>query len=270
MKQIKIINYIVLIGLVLTAASCQKVININLNSSAPQYVVEGNVTDSLGSFSVKISRSVNFDQDNEFPAVSGAIVTITDKTANQIYTLSETASGYYQTTGLAIAGIGGHTYELYISTGNKILTATATMPVSIPLDSLYTQISGFRKGSISIVPVYTDPVALGNFYRFVLTKNDTISDAIYVRNDKLVNGQIIKQPLNGGGGGGSKISPGDIVTVEMECIDSMIYQFYYTLGQSRNANSATPTNPVSNIKGGQALGYFGAHTTSTQSLIVPF
>ena len=270
MKQTNIFFSVFTIIITLAIVSCQKVININLNSSAPQFVVEGSVTDSLQPFLVKITRSVNFDQDNVFPAVSGARVAITDKNTGHTDSLSETHPGLYQTTGLLTAGVPGHTYFLYINAGGKILTATSTMPMPVTLDSLYTQIAGFRRGSISVVPVYTDPVEKGNFYRFVVTKNDTVSDAIYVRSDKLVNGQVIKQPLNGGGGSGSKIQPADFITVELQCIDSMIYQFYYTLQQSRSSNSATPTNPVSNIMGGQALGYFSAHTTRSKSIIVPF
>lgn len=264
MKQI-----LVFVLLAMVVASCQKVVNINLNSSAPQYVVEGNVTDTAGAFSVKLTTSVNYDQDNVFPTVSGAIVTIRDTNTGHMDSLSEVQPGYYQTIGGPVAGIYGHTYFLSVNIGGKLLTSYSTMPAeAISLDSLYTQVSGFR-GDISIVPVYTDPVAKGNFYRFVVTKNDTLSSAIYVRNDALVNGQVIKQPLNGGGGDLSKIIPGDFMSVEMQCIDSMAYQFYYTLEQSRNQNSATPTNPVSNIMGGQCLGYFSAHTTTTKFIYIP-
>ncbi len=248
--------------------ACQKVVSINLNSSAPQYVVEGNVTDTLGQFTVKIAKSVNFDEDNVFPAVSGAVVKITDATTNQIDSLQETplGSGNYQTSGALLAGVPGHAYNLYINIGGKVLTATSTMPQRISLDSLYFQQSPFGK-NLSIVPQYTDPIAKGNCYRFVVTKNDTISNNIIVRNDDLVNGQTISQPIGGGGGG--KLMPFEQVVVEMQCIDSMIYQFYFTLGQSRNENSATPTNPVCNIKGGQVLGYFSAHTTSSRTIYVP-
>ncbi len=254
-------------GVLLLAASCQKVINVNLNSSAPQYVVEGNVTDQPGPYMVKLTRSVNFDQDNVFPAVSGAKVIITDTTAGLRDSLIEVTPGIYQTQ--MLTGVSGHTYNLYINYQGKVLTAQSTMPQPVLLDSMQVRPQGFRGNSLAAVPYYFDPVAKGNFYHFVMTVNDTVSTAIYVRNDQLVNGQLIQQPLSGGDGGVT-IRHGDSLTVSMECIDSMVYQFYYTLRNSQNSNSATPTNPVSNIKGGQSLGYFSAHTVSALSTQVPF
>jgi hypothetical protein len=112
------------------------------------------------------------------------------------------------------------------------------------------------------VPVYTDPITPGNYYHFAEVKNDTLTSNISIRNDNLVNGQVIKQPIGGG------LQAGDRVTLTLECIDSTMYQYYYTLEQTKNQNSATPANPLSNIKGG-ALGYFSAHTSHSRSVLVP-
>ena len=113
------------------------------------------------------------------------------------------------------------------------------------------------------VPVYTDPVALGDYYHFDMVRNDTLVSNVYVRSDALINGQVINQPLNGG-----DLIAGDSVTLSLECIDSAMYQYYFTLEQTENQNSGTPSNPLSNITGG-ALGYFSAHTVSALSMVVP-
>ncbi len=248
----------------LTLASCQKVVKVNLNNATPQYVIEANVTDQPGPYTVTITKSVNFDQDNTYPTVSGATVVITDNTAGIIDTLKGTSPGNYTTH--LLAGVSGHTYSLYVNAASSIFTGSSTMPAAISLDSLYTQSSSFRADDYQVVPVYTDPIAKGNNYHFVEIKNDSVVSAIYIRNDNLVNGRAVAQPLNGGGG--SKVIPGDVVVVYLECIDSAVYQYYYGLQQSENANSASPANPVSNITGG-CLGYFSAHTSSAQSVVVP-
>ena len=240
--------------------SCKKVIKINLNSSAPRYVVEANVTNLPGPYLVTITKSVNFDQDNIFPAVSGANVVITDNTAGSVDTLKETSPGNYNTS--VTTGIPGHTYQLHISTNGIVFTATSTMPPLVTLDSLYAQLSSFRGNRYQLVPVYTDPVSTGNCYHFSEVKNDTLTNNVSVRNDNLVNGQVIKQPIGGG------LQSGDHVTLTLECIDAAVYHYYSTLQQTNNQNSATPANPISNIMGG-ALGYFSAHTSSTRSIVVP-
>ena len=159
----KIFPAAAIISLTSVFCSCQKVIHIDLNSSSPQYVIEGNVTNLGGIDSVKISRSVNFDQDNTFPAVSGAVVTITDSNAGVTDTLREQMAGMYITT--TLPGIPGHTYKLYIKADNRIFTAASTMPAPVTLDSLYTEVAGAFRKNISLVPVYTDPAMKGNYYQ---------------------------------------------------------------------------------------------------------
>ncbi len=263
MRLYKFLNIAFLLSLLAAFSACKKVINVNLNSTNPLYVVQGNVTNQPGPYVVNITKSINFDQDNVFPTVSGAIVVITDITAGQVDTLAEATPGNYNTH--IITGIPGHTYKLYVNAANNIFTASSTMPALVTLDSLYTQPSPFGGNHPQLVPKYTDPTLVGvnyHYYHFMEYKNDTESSNVLVRNDALINGQVIKQPIGGDG-----LSPGDSVALYMECIDSGVYVYYSTLNQTNNQNSATPANPLTNLTGG-ALGYFSAHTSSFRSLIV--
>jgi len=260
MKQYKYFHITTLLLLLAAFSACKKVIQVNLNSTSPLYVVQGNVINQPGPYLVSITKTVNFDQDNVFPPVDGAIVVITDVTAGTTDTLKELTSGNYYTT--ITNGIPGHTYKLYINASGNIFTATCTMPQPVTLDSLYTQAALFGSHQ-DVVPVYTDPPALGNYYFFQMYRNDTLVNDIYIRNDMLINGQVIKQPLNGG-----DIISGDSVTLYLQCIDSSMYQYYYSLQQTENQNAATPANPLSNITGG-ALGYFSANTLSGKEIVVP-
>lgn len=263
MKTHKIIRLAYLVFAIAAFSACKKVINVNLNSTAPQYVVEGNVLNLPGPYLVSITQSINFGQDNVWPTVSGAIVVIKDLTANQVDTLTETSPGNYNTH--IINGIPGHTYQLYVNAAGNIFTASSTMPGFITLDSLYTQASPFGGTHPQLVPVYTDPPLIGtnyHYYHFVEYKNDTESSDVIARSDALINGQVVKQPI-----GGDELNIGDSVALYMECIDSATYTYYSTLNQTENQNSATPANPLSNLTGG-ALGYFSAHTSSFKTLIV--
>ena len=152
-----------------------------------------------------------------------------------------------------------------MNAANNVFTAISTMPAVVTLDTLYTQPSPFGGNHPDLVPVYTDPVLVGvnyHYYHFTEFKNDTESSNIIVRNDALINGQVIKMPVDG-----DNLSAGDSVALYLECIDSGVYQYYYTLNQTENQNSASPSNPLTNLTGG-ALGYFSAHTSSLKTLIV--
>jgi hypothetical protein len=68
----------------------------------------------------------------------------------------------------------------------------------------------------------------------------------------------------------NSIKIGDLVQIDMQCIDSAIYKYWYSLNRSATGggqNSATPANPVTNMTGG-ALGYFSAHTLESRTLVV--
>ncbi|MDR6804705.1 hypothetical protein J2Y45_002987 [Dyadobacter sp. BE34] len=237
--------------------SCQKVIEVKLNPSSPRYVITGNITDQPGPYEVKMTSSIHFDQDNNFPAVSGAKVYITDQNAGLTDTLTEVTPGRYLTH--VLAGVPGHTYKMVVMLGNETFSSVSTMPPPIALDSLYTKAATFGDGT-DVVALYDDPVARGNFYHLVLAVQDRPSREIYLHNDKINNGATVTHVLNND----VDIRRGDIITVSLQCIDTDVYDFYYSLDQALKQNSAVISNPKTNIRGG-AMGYFSAHTTRTRS-----
>lgn len=258
MKYLSIVPMIVLIAFI---SSCTKVIDVNYKDSAPQYVIEGNISDQPGPYTVKITKSKKYDADNVFPTVSGAIVIITDNNT-VIDTLEEVHPGIYQTH--TIKGVSGHVYTLLVKAEGKEFVSASTMPLLVTVDSLYTSsVPEFGGVRICATPVYTDPATTGNFYHYVAYVNDTATKDVYAYSDDFLNGQKIEFPLSSD----RKLIAGDKIKVELQSIDENMYQYYNSLLSSSFA--ATPANPISNISGG-ALGYFSAHTKSlSKTIIVP-
>ena len=241
--------------------SCQKVININLNKADPKYVVEANVVDDTTGCTVKLSKTVNFDESNVFPAVSGAVITIKDLTAGTTYTLPELRPGFYRDE--TATGVPGHRYQMTIAVDGKTFIGEGQMPQHVAMDTIYRTIGVFD--SVTAISYY-DPTPMGNYYYFGEYSNGAQTDNIYISSDDFRNGQRIVQNLNRGGGDYEPQS-GDYITIDMQCIDSAMYQYYYSLRQTKNQNAATPANPVTNLAGG-ALGYFSVHTSSRRSVII--
>ncbi|MGG7666678.1 DUF4249 family protein [Dyadobacter sp. BHUBP1] len=239
--------------------SCQKVIDVELNPSSPKYVITGNITDQPGPYEVRITSSINFDQDNHFPTVSGAKVYIADQTTSFTDTLAEVSPGRYRTH--AWTGAPGHTYKLVVMLRDEMFSSVSTMPAPVALDSLYTKSATFGDGT-DIVAVYDDPVGPGNSYHLLLAIQDSLSQEIYLHNDKINNGSRVSHILNND----IDIKPGDTITVNLQCIDTAVYDFYYSLDQALKQNSAVISNPKTNIVGG-AMGYFCAHTVRTRSFV---
>jgi ribosomal protein S1 len=122
--------------------------------------------------------------------------------------------------------------------------------------------------------LYKDPVGRGNAYRYIQYVNEVKEKTIFVRDDDLTDGRTIERVLfffyDDEDEDKKKLKKGDVVKVEMLGIDYPIYKYWYSLAQSSTGEnqSATPGNPVTNMKGG-ALGYFSAHTIQSKTVTVP-
>ena len=53
---VKFISGIVTVILMVLISSCQKIVNIDLNSASPKFVIEGVITDSVGPFHVTLTK----------------------------------------------------------------------------------------------------------------------------------------------------------------------------------------------------------------------
>ena len=237
---------------------------MNLNAASPQLVVEANVFNSTGPYYVQLSKTVNFSDPNNFPAVTGALVKITDSTSHFTDILTETTPGIYATKN--IQGIPGHTYQLYITTGGQSYTAQSTMPQPVPFDSLtFDKLTAFGNTNINAIPNYKDPAGIANYYNFTLFVNRRKINNIFAFDDRLSDGRYMTRVLRTDS---TYISLGDTVRLIMSCIDKSTYNYFSTLGQvaGNNFQSVSPTNPNSNISN-NALGYFSASTLQSKSAI---
>lgn len=260
---IKKYSWLVVICLSVLTMGCQKVINIDLNSASPTIVIVGNINDQPGPYTVTLSQTVNFSDPNSFPPVSGASVTITDNTGIQD-TLVETSPGTYKTR--KTIGASGRTYTLNVVSKGQTYTASSTMPQVVPFDTLRVIRQVFFKDT-AIFPQagFQDPATGSNYYRFIVTRNDSLSPHIFVLSDEYSSGLYISYPLRSD----TSLAYGDSVKVEMQCIDKGTYQYLSTFYvASGSAVNVTPANPVSSFSN-NALGYFSAHTSRYKSVKVP-
>jgi hypothetical protein len=257
--------FTILLGVFLL--SCEKEIQLPLDPNQSLLVIDGSITDEAGPYYLKLSKSIAISAPSNFLAVTNGLVIIKDN-FGQIDTLKHEKEGRYKTN--KIKGVYGNTYYLEVKLADKIYTANSTMPQKVPLDSL--RINPFPvNGEIrySVIPVYKDPIQLGNSYRFIQKINDTLDQTFHVFNDNLNNGKENQRPLRGGSDS-LEVKLNDIVAIEMQSITRPTYLYFYTLYQQSGAGpggGTTPSNPPSNIVGG-ALGIFSAHTVQRKQIVI--
>ena len=255
--------------LLIVFASCEKVIDINLNKTNPRYVIEGNMSDNLGDCKILVTQTINFSDPSVFKGVQNAIVSISEDDKEPVK-LRQTSAGVYESDFLRSKP--SHSYTLSVTIGSQKFTSTVKVPEKVPLDSLYIiDFNSFGTMRKFVNVVFKDPEGVGNAYRFIQYKNRIQNPNIFILNDLYSDGRMINTFLAFFNNSDNlRLDKGDTVKVEMQGIDPSVYKFLFSLIQSStggNGNVA-PGNPVSNITGG-AIGYFNAYVKETKMVIVP-
>ncbi len=252
--------------------SCQKVINVDIRDAEIRSVVEAVVSDIPGESVVKLSTTKKISESNQFPGISGAVVSVTDDAGTRT-TFGETTPGVY--THASFRGVVGKTYFLEIKANGETFTGRSTMPQKINLDTLFiTEEVLFGETRKLANIAYQDPPGKGNCYRYVQYINGNKSKPIFVNNDDYVDGKYVDTKLwyivDDEDDEEEEIKSGDTVEIVMLCIEPVVYKYWYGVFQSATGNTqpASPANPVTNINGG-ALGYFSAQTFQKRSVQVP-
>ena len=258
--------YLIAVLLIISTAGCKKILDVKLKNADVQLVITGEVNNRKGPYKVQISKSVNFYEDNIFPAVSDAFVTIKGNGVTD--TLTEKEPGIYFTDKLD--GEPGKTYTLHVAVDGKVFSASSVMPRPVRIDSL-TFLMGENKNLYAVVN-FQDPPGIENFYEFIefadgqRFKN---SRGNSVFSDRLSDGRHISTVLYDDT---TDIRAGISLTVQMNCIDKPVYNYLQQLlqisGNGGSFSNPSPTNPTSNISGG-ALGYFSANTITTKPVEIP-
>jgi hypothetical protein len=249
----------------LIAGSCQKVIDLKLGDQSGDLVIEANVTDAVGVQTIRLTRNVPFTNTNTYPGVSGAKITVTDQDG-QVYPFPESSTpGTY--TNSILLGKVGHTYTLAVTVDSITYTATSTLPVKVPLDSVTVESDNYHPGANhrKVTVHYKDPAGIANQYYFRVWDNGAQQKTIYTINDRFTDGNDVSEDLLRSQDD-TEIVVGDTVEIEMQCIDDLVYQYWFAQRQVQNSGGGiTPANPPSNITP-SVLGYFSAHTMQTQTI----
>jgi len=250
---------ILLIAVLLT--SCEKVIQLDLNTTIPQLVIQGDIYDEPGPYVINISRTVNFDQPNIYPPVTNASVTISDN-EGQSEELTQATPGNYVTSSLK--GIIGNTYTLKVTIDEKTYTSSSTMPEAVEIDTVYLKKSVFG-GNLIALNLFNPPNR-DNFYQVIHLVNGKQIPGFSVFADNSTQLESISYSFMTTSATPPLVA-GDSINVWLECIDHGVFEYFRTANKDVR-RSTSPANPVSNITNG-ALGYFNACSVRKKVFVYP-
>ncbi len=278
-----------LLQFILLLSACEKDITIDTGGGEAQYVVEGYVESGLPPYLLLTKTTDYYDTFylDSLAAifVHDAVITVSDGTQSvtltefNIDTLGTSISAY---VGLGMVGEAGKTYTLTIETEGNLITAVTTIPMPLPLDSIWYQTGADPDNDtlVELICRFSDPPALGQYIRYFTSVNGERYLPGYnsVFEDVLINGNTFDFPLDRGLDRNDTAAfdnyglfrKGDTISVKWAAIDKAHFDFWRTvefeLG-GQGSPFATPVIIQSNINGGQ--GIWGGYASTFKSLIVP-
>lgn len=301
----KIINKLFLLVLISSfVLSCTEDITdeIDLSTSGPVIVVEGEITDKDTNHRVKLTKTGPYLETTEPEPITGATIALTSD-AGDDYTLDEHPEkpGVYLTP--KFKGVVGVTYEITINNTGVIgedekdfYTASCVMKIPIQMDSItyqkspdfYDKDNNFKLDEEMAENVYgweegmdiyvirgwgREPgETTDDYYHWLYHKNgiletDTLNETLFT-DDDMVNGRPIP---------GLEMwwavpaKSGDTITVESRGVTKAYYQFVIGVMEETAWNSGQfggpPANPHSNVTNG-AMGFFNAYSYKLVTTVI--
>lgn len=268
--------------------SCEDVIDVKLNDENLNLIgVEASIT-TLDKPTVFLYKTLKVNQDDAYPVISGAVVTVSDNSspANSITLVEDQQKkGFYTVPqNTSYLGVAGREYTMTIQTQGITLTAKDKLIKVEPIDSI--QIFPSMRGNKIFLGVFSygkETKGLGNFYKWDVYINDTLvheANRLAIASDEFVDGNYISKleiytdfhdpnkPEE------RKLNLNDKVYLKQTSISEFAYNFYFQMINQSSTGSLFSV-PAANIKsnfissdGKPVLGLFTARDVSVSNTVV--
>lgn len=271
MKNIKYIFSLLIITLL---ASCEEVVNVDLDTAAPRLVVEASIDWARGTSgneqTVKLTKTRGY-YDTVIPVVEGATVFITNSTG-RIFNFTEVpGTGNYNCTDFI--AVVNETYVLTIVTEGQTYTATEKMYASPEITrTVQNNDGGILGEDIEVRYYFNDFPGEENFYmsRF---DADVIPFPEYdLSDDEFFQGNEMFDWF-----ADEDLAPGHVVSIKLYGISQRYYEYMNVLLEAAGGGggpfSAVPVAARGNLvnqdnNANYALGYFRVCQVSALNITV--
>lgn len=263
----KALNYILLAFAFSSFMSCTKIIDVEVNDSEPQLVIEANYDATSERVQVNLSMTKNVFEGGINPVITGASIEITDATGVSTPLINQGDGTYllenytptFQTN-----------YSISVTIDGEVYQSTSFLPAVVTLDSLsqeFTEASLFGEEGYVVFMNFTDPAGIPNFYRAMRNVNEKALSGLgdqFIFDDTFSEGNTQTVPFFG-----TRHQLGDSISVEFRSYSEASYNYYSQLFAlaGDGGQSAAPANPVSNWSN-NALGHFAAWGFDVKYIVI--
>ncbi|RNA63481.1 DUF4249 domain-containing protein [Chryseobacterium nematophagum] len=240
----EIIKKIVLVTLLIFFISCEKVISVDLETAEPRLVIDASIDwikNTSGNIQkIKLSTTTSYYSD-EFPAVSGATIIITNSAHTVFNFVEDQVKGEYICNNFK--PMIGETYTLKIILNGETYTSTETLIASPTIENTITQnnAGGMAGDEVEITYYYQDNGEEENYYLNSIMTKHIVFPQYQVENDENSQGNLIPVYYSN-----KDLKAGDLVNIKLYGISKNYYTYFKKLlSASGNDDNPFPTIPNS-------------------------
>ncbi|HYG15800.1 MAG TPA: DUF4249 family protein [Bacteroidia bacterium] len=244
---------------IITLASCQEKVDIDLGFAGEKLVVEGYVSNETDSSFVKLHLTAPYLGNEPSPAITNAVVEVTEDN-NPAVIFTHVGDGLYKPAP-GYKGIADKTYKLKVVYDGKEYTSESKLEPMFEVDPVLQQefrpADGFIEEGFAITYLSRDSRDPVKYTWFNFGKNDTLEnfDVLFDSENTVLNQWLpFELPF-------FRAQKGDSVMMIFRSIDAGTSSYITALNSLSNGApgpfQTPPANPPTNIKGG-AVGLFYA------------
>ncbi|GAB2773347.1 DUF4249 domain-containing protein [Salinimicrobium soli] len=221
---------LILLGIV---TSCEEVVEVDLETSAPRLVVEASLV-----WNPALEENVQYILltttapffDDEVPPALDANVSVFDQNGEE-YVFTEIEDGIFQNS--EIEPVPGMTYELVLSYEGEVYTASEKYVTAPQLEFVEQKNDGgFDGEEIELKAYYTDPAETEDYYLFKFYHDQL---ALQIYDDEFTNGNRTFAFYSD-----EDLESGDSVGFEIQGISEDFYEYMFILRSQAGTSNGGP------------------------------
>lgn len=271
----KITRKLLVLTIGLFLASCEDVIDVDLDTAAPRLVIDASIdwerNTSGNEQKIKLSTTTGY-YSNEFPTVSGATISVANSAGDTFDFIETSDTGVYICTNFI--PVIGETYTLAVHLNGETYAAVETLHATANIeDSIVQNNSGGMGGDeIEITYYYQDNADEENYYLNRIITPEVAFPEFMTGNDEFSQGNLISESYSH-----EDLKIGDNATITLYGISKRYFEYFNKIMiASGGGGGPFPTIPTAvrgNIvnqtnSGNFAFGYFRLCELTTKSYTV--
>ncbi|SKB41132.1 protein of unknown function [Salegentibacter holothuriorum] len=267
-------SYLFILFLTLSLASCEEVIDLDLEESEPRLVIDASIIWYLNTEGnqqqITLSNTTGFYEDEIEPVTEAQVTIQADNGEEFIFEHKE--QGIYTNNNFKPSL--EENYTLKISYQEEIYTASSSF-VPVPGIDFIEQNDegGFTREDLEIEPFFTDPEGEENFYLFTFRDFSISKLSLEIYEDEFTDGNQVSATYSD-----EDLASGDEVFVTMEGISEAFYNYLFILRSQGGDNGGGPfQSQPATVKGNivnetnpenYPFGYFRLSETDSTTYII--